>query len=563
MRMLMAVLAAVFTSLQTAGGETWFIRSDYDQAGNPISVDRNIDGKWQTETLEKASRFSANYLPCLGIDASGAPWGVWAAREGDASPRIYYSSRRGGAWSEPALVDPGNAAWETSPVIRFDRRGTPWAIWSRVNGGSTEIFCAAGNGANFGPALQLSDDDDSPDENPGLVFGSEGTPIAFWEGWSDGQARIYVNASSSGSWEGERALSPGGDSDQVRPYAGAQSMVSWWEDGERRYFALDQNRFAASPPARRHLPSLPSSEPTAWVVSGTSAEGWDLIPARDALPESFPPRRQPAHASADMRHIGYGDDITYGHSGYDYSGGAWYGPLLENMLTTAHPGNTYHFYNEGYMAATLSDLLNGPGHIPGYPVPGINYVLDQHTDAEKILIMGGTYDIHYGTPTATLKYEISQMIDRARAKGKEPIIASIIPRCQYSSDFNACSDLRLNAIIPLAMEKSCPWADPWQEFMDYFPSQAFWNLYLVLSGEPPWTYPKWPAGDQEIAEAFFQSFITPTPATTPTPLSPTPSPSPSPTPVIAFIDSGDYNGDGASDIALFRAASGFWAVRNL
>jgi YD repeat-containing protein len=564
MKMLMAAMAAAFIALHTAGGETWSVRSDYDQDGNPIAVDRAVGGRWQTETLEKASRFSANYLPCLGIDASGVPWVIWAAREGDASPRIFYSSRREGSWSEPAPVDPGNAAWETSPVIRFDRRGTPWAIWSRVNGSSTEIFCAAGNGVNFGPAIQLSGGDDSPDENPGLVFGPEGAPIAFWEGWSDGRARIYVNARSSGSWEGERALTPDGDADQVRPYAGASATISWWENGERLYFALDRNRFVAPPPAWRGLTAPPTFEPSAWVVSGTSAAGWDLLPARDTLPVPSLPRRETPPARADIRHISYGDDITYGHSGYDFSGGEWYGPLLQNMLAAAHPGDTFQFYNEGYMGADLADLLNGPGHIPGCPVPGINYVLDQHPDADKILIMGGTYDVHYwSTPTVTMKYLISQMIDRARAKGKEPIIASVIPRYQRTADWNACSDMRLNAIIPLAAEKSCPWADPWQEFMDYFPTQAFWDLYVNPEGEPTGTYPKWPTGDQEIAEAFYQPFITPTPATTPTPLSPTPSPSPSATPLIAYIDSGDYNGDGTSDAGLFRAAAGFWAVRNV
>ena len=46
----------------------------------------------------------------------------------------------------------------------------------------------------------------------------------------------------------------------------------------------------------------------------------------------------------------------------------------------------------------------------------------------------------------------------------------------------------------------------------------------------------------------------------------TPSPAPSPTPIpveMPVIDSGDYNGDGTSDIAIFRAAAGLWAVRGI
>jgi cell division septation protein DedD len=40
-----------------------------------------------------------------------------------------------------------------------------------------------------------------------------------------------------------------------------------------------------------------------------------------------------------------------------------------------------------------------------------------------------------------------------------------------------------------------------------------------------------------------------------------PQPTPSPVPVI--IDSGDYDGDGTSDIAVFRGSSGMWAVRGV
>ena len=59
---------------------------------------------------------------------------------------------------------------------------------------------------------------------------------------------------------------------------------------------------------------------------------------------------------------------------------------------------------------------------------------------------------------------------------------------------------------------------------------------------------------------------TPTPSVPPTP-SPTVPPSPSPTPTSAgtylVIDSGDYNGDGTSDIAIFRGSSGLWSVRGV
>jgi GH18 family chitinase/lysophospholipase L1-like esterase len=71
---------------------------------------------------------------------------------------------------------------------------------------------------------------------------------------------------------------------------------------------------------------------------------------------------------------------------------------------------------------------------------------------------------------------------------------------------------------------------------------------------------------------------TPTPSRTPAPLttpsppetatpSPLPIASPTPLPTIppyqAVIDSGDYNGDGTAEIAVFRPSRGLWAIRNL
>ena len=61
--------------------------------------------------------------------------------------------------------------------------------------------------------------------------------------------------------------------------------------------------------------------------------------------------------------------------------------------------------------------------------------------------------------------------------------------------------------------------------------------------------------------------VPPTPAETPTPpptaTPPPPTPSPIPTPAYAVIESGDYNGDGTSDAAVFRPSAALWSVRNL
>ncbi len=47
------------------------------------------------------------------------------------------------------------------------------------------------------------------------------------------------------------------------------------------------------------------------------------------------------------------------------------------------------------------------------------------------------------------------------------------------------------------------------------------------------------------------------------PAAPTPPPAPAQTPALLVLDSGDYDGDGTSEIGVFRPATGLWAVRRV
>jgi hypothetical protein len=85
------------------------------------------------------------------------------------------------------------------------------------------------------------------------------------------------------------------------------------------------------------------------------------------------------------------------------------------------------------------------------------------------------------------------------------------------------------------------------------------SLSLDSSGHPHIAY----RGDDGVQYAYNDGPTPPPPPTPPTTPPPSPPPSPTPTPLRPIIDSGDYNGDGTSDIAIFRANSGLWAVRGI
>jgi len=107
---------------------------------------------------------------------------------------------------------------------------------------------------------------------------------------------------------------------------------------------------------------------------------------------------------------------------------------------------------------------------------------------------------------------------------------------------------------------------------DVFVSRLEWISYLIT---PTPTVPPTPSPTATPSPALTG---TPPPSSTPTStLAPTPSPSPSPSSTVMptatcgpflspdkmVLDSGDFDGDGLSDIAIFRESSGLWAVRGI
>ncbi len=69
----------------------------------------------------------------------------------------------------------------------------------------------------------------------------------------------------------------------------------------------------------------------------------------------------------------------------------------------------------------------------------------------------------------------------------------------------------------------------------------------------------WALGIHNVIYQIDIGYVTPTPAPSATPVE-------TPTPIslqMPVLDSGDYNGDGTSDIAVFREKTGFWAVRGI
>jgi beta-propeller repeat-containing protein len=107
---------------------------------------------------------------------------------------------------------------------------------------------------------------------------------------------------------------------------------------------------------------------------------------------------------------------------------------------------------------------------------------------------------------------------------------------------------------------------------DAFASKLTFSCYQTSPTPVPTTTPTPSVTPSTTATPVPPTPVPPTPVP-PTPVPPTPTPlatrTPAPTPTCGptvapyrlHIESGDYNGDGTSNIAIFRSSSGLWAIR--
>jgi len=464
----------------TPAGEAYLAWSDAASGGTAIHLSRTATGDaWETIAFTGGEGFAASYLPCAAVDAAGRLWVVWAAQKGDEEAKIYFSRQEEAGFTPPRRVSEGTG-WESNPTIACDGQGVPWIAFSRVAGESSEIFCARFDGRGFSGETMVSNPDDSPDAKPALGTDGKGVLVVAWQGWDGSRTRIFERRYADGAWTEAALVSPPG-ADAVLPaiVRGADGKVSArWAGTENAPEGL-----LPSPP----LPSAELAERGAWCARRDDSGNWEIRrwraaapAAEDALPESG--------ATTYHTYTGYGDSITWG----SVTKGNCYIPLLKAMLEKAYAGNFYTIWNAGYPGTRTSDLLNGDPYV--HYSPGIDSILGRFPST-MILLMGGTNDISDGDNFSDMKWNLGEMINRSRARGVEPILATIIPRFDSEIFRQRSRTLSVSYIRPLASEKGVRLADPWQKMIDY---GNYSELYLSDK-----IHPRYPAGAQRIADAWF------------------------------------------------------------
>ncbi|MDD3813779.1 MAG: SGNH/GDSL hydrolase family protein [Desulfocapsaceae bacterium] len=121
--------------------------------------------------------------------------------------------------------------------------------------------------------------------------------------------------------------------------------------------------------------------------------------------------------------IAYGDSLTEGCdvSGYTVCAG-WLGGynytnnLKALLLENGHSDITV--YNHGKGGETTWESVNRMSYL---------FALDCNNQTGYILIMHGTNDLFFGIQMENIKFNLGVMIDKSRAKGLIPLLATIPP----------------------------------------------------------------------------------------------------------------------------------------
>lgn len=185
--------------------------------------------------------------------------------------------------------------------------------------------------------------------------------------------------------------------------------------------------------------------------------------------------------------------------------------------------------------------------------------VESNFDDSKYIIVGGDLNLQYGTqsPIGTFSSYLDVMDHRPRDRN---------------------GDMDTNSTTPRS--KPYDWIMPNEKLDSYHTTiyvgselQAFSEgivfdstVFTPLSSVAPIEFSDSRAAGcthMAVMKAFNITGIpTPTPILPPTPIPP-PTASPPPPSYGRFIKSGDYNGDGRSDMAIFRPGIGLWAVRGV
>jgi len=405
---------------------------------------------WEKKVQLTHNNFT-NILPSISSGSDGIVWIVWSAFNNSKS-NLFFCNSFGNSWSDPVQIST-NLSSNTSPCIIIDNENIPWIVWAGFDGQDDDIFFTKWNGNDWEIPLRINRDDTYPDILPVIGIDERGTPWVSWSGYDGNKYRNYFSKWTETGWEDETIL------EKEDLY---QSAITEEADSIPILpnFLRDENMASIH---IKHL--LPIQSIRLRDVENVSGDNNQLSQYTSQMNSEL-------DQVSDQVIIGFGDSITQGVPYiWDFGNGrrvGGYEPKLEVLLNeNSLPSVVLNYGNMGeasYMGATrIGGVLN-------------------ESDADYILILEGTNDIHYGISPESTIYNLGVMIDKSLAYDAIPVLSTLTPDTKASNPEKNIPTVYNPKIVDLSAEKGVTLCDQYNEIVGNWSSLTYDGIHPNDSG---------------------------------------------------------------------------------
>ena len=144
--------------------------------------------------------------PQISIDSALSVWVFWgSAHRGPGEILCRRLSEQ--LWSETFALNTNFRFPHLDPNVSLDASGHPWVVWTAYDGEDYEIFHSQWTGARWTPESLLTDNRSLSDLSPSLCFLPGNTAFLAWSQASNG-SRICLKQLRNGKWSKTRFLCP-------------------------------------------------------------------------------------------------------------------------------------------------------------------------------------------------------------------------------------------------------------------------------------------------------------------------------------------------------------------
>ncbi|VAW89606.1 hypothetical protein MNBD_GAMMA17-697, partial [hydrothermal vent metagenome] len=175
-----------------------------DLSGNPLAANHSwsfttADGAWgSAEQIEVENAGSAS-SPQIAFDSNGNALAVWFQWD-DTRRNIWANRFDGSNWGAAEQIEDDDVGSALHPQIAFDSNGNALAVWHQWDGIRWNIWANRFDGANWGAAEQIEDDDAGDAFDSQIAFDSNGNALAVWEQTDGTLINIWANRFDGTSW---------------------------------------------------------------------------------------------------------------------------------------------------------------------------------------------------------------------------------------------------------------------------------------------------------------------------------------------------------------------------